>query len=111
MNYYCRFCDQRCKKAHGDSPWWHCEKCKVFFKEDESEIVFRPNSETHLYWLMLKLHDNKTVVESLRNPKSMNPEEVDPMSLPKVLVSVPYIMQGVTPQNMYEKLRTLLVFS
>ena len=110
----CRFCNQTCVKTTANTPWDHCSACKVFFHETRQETVFRPNSPTHLYWLRIDLEDDQTVVDCLRDPKSMPIEEqmeLDTFAIPKRLITVKPAMHGVTPQNMYDKLQTLLVFS
>ena len=114
MNFYCHFCDKRCTKNYPYSNHWFCKDCRVFYKDDGTEIVFRLNSKTHLYWLYIKIDSNTTEVYSLRDPKSMTEEErmdLDPMTMPRVIISCKPAMQGVTPQNMHDKLKTLLIFS
>lgn len=108
----CQFCEQLCSKRE-HSPYHCCQSCKVFFHETKQRLVFRPNSKTYWYWLHIDLDENKTIVDYQRDPKSMTVEEqmdLDPMSMPKTILEITPAMQGVTPQNMYDKLQTLLVF-
>jgi len=111
----CKFCNQLCHKTGAKSPYYLCEPCKVFFHESKQETIFRPNTDTYWYWLRVDLDENRTTVEFERNPKSMSQEErmdLDPASfMPKKIVDIQPAMQGVTPQNMHDKLKTLLVFS
>jgi hypothetical protein len=96
------------------SPFWLCQPCSTFFKEDGSEIVFRPDSKSHLYWLHINVKENKTELSSMRNPKSMTVEEqmdIEWNSKPTLILSCKPAIKGVTPQNMYQKLKTLLTFS
>jgi hypothetical protein len=67
-----------------------------------------------MYWLHINLDEDTTVVECQRDPRSMSQKEqmnLDPMTMPKRLIEIKSAMQGVTPQNMHEKLKTLLIFS
>lgn len=50
----------------------------------------------------------------MRNPKSMTVEEqmdIEWNSKPTLILSCKPAIKGVTPQNMYQKLKTLLTFS
>ncbi len=109
----CKFCNQPCQKSH--NTYYLCQSCKVFFHESKRETIFRPNSPTYWYWLKIDLDEDRTTVEYERDPSSMSDEErmdLDPMSfMPKKIVDIQPAMQGVTPQNMRDKLKTLLVFS
>jgi hypothetical protein len=110
----CTFCHQLTKKQHTQSAFWLCSLCKVFFKDDGSEIVFRPNSKTHWIWLYVKINEDKTEVRKQRDPKSLPIEDqmdMDPMAEPKLILSCKPAIKGVTPQNMHSKLKTLLTFS
>lgn len=110
----CKFCNQFCKRIGPYGTWHLCQSCKVFFHESKQEIIFRPNSPTHWYWLCVNLDEDTTVVECQRDPKSMSIEDqidMDPMAMPKRLLTIKPAMQGVTPQNMHDKLKTLLIFS
>jgi len=118
MNYYCHYCDQRCKKQQPSSDFWYCKPCLVFFKEDGSEICFRPNTPEHLIWFHIFFKENKTVISRERNPASFTKEEKEEMmdydlsyQGPPTILTVPYAVQGATPQNIRNKLKTLLVFS
>ena len=111
----CQFCNQLCKRSGAKSLYHLCEPCKVFFHESKREIIFRPNSPIYWYWLRIDLDEDTTIVEYERDPSSMTEEErmdLDPSSFrPKKIVDIKPAMQNVTPQNMYDKLKTLLVFS
>lgn len=107
----CQFCQQICKQRN-TSQWYMCEACKVFFNNSKRETVFRPNSEAYWYWLFIDFDANSTRVEALRNPKTLPQEELEAdMPHPKVLLQLDHALQGVTPQNMHDKLKLLLVFS
>jgi hypothetical protein len=109
----CQFCNQLCKRSGAKSLYHLCEPCKVFFHESKRETVFRPNSETHWYWLFIDLDENSTKVDVVRDPRTIPVEDQADMmgSEPKTILKLNSAMQGVTPQNMHDKLKTLLVFS
>jgi hypothetical protein len=109
----CQFCQQDCKAHKHNEKWFLCETCKVFFNNSKREIVFRPNSETHLYWLFIDQDENTTKVDVLRNPKDLPPEDqADMVDVhPRTILQLDHALQGVTPENMYDKLKLLLVFS
>lgn len=109
----CRFCNHLCMKR--SDIYFLCQSCKVFFHSSKQITIFRPNSDIYWYWLYVDLEENRTTVEYERNPKSMSPEErmdLTPDSFrPQKIVDIQPAMQGVTPQNMYDKLKTLLIYS
>mgnify|MGYP006947761926 CR=1 FL=1 len=110
----CLYCNQSCWTKHQDNPFWLCKTCHVFFKKDGSEIVFRPNTDQYWYWLHVNTKENKTKVFCQRNPKSIDsPEELASLLYdnPKLIVSCQPAIQGVTPQNMHDRLKTILLFS
>lgn len=113
MNYTCQFCKQDCQKENPKAIFYYCKPCGIFFHPTEDIISFRPDSPTHWYWLTIDYAKKTTEVARLRRPQSMTVEErmdMDPMQLPKTILQLPYAVQGVTPKNMYAKLKTLLVF-
>jgi len=113
MNYYCLFCDQRCKKTHPEASWWKCRPCKVSFHDDGTnglwKISFSVNKPDALYTLDLLLNENKTELYVLgRDPV---PSIIDSIMNGKLTISLPSIMQNVNPNNVADKVKTLLVFS
>jgi hypothetical protein len=112
MNYYCYFCSGRCIKITiqpGD--WWRCAVCCVEFKEGPESLeamsfsVRKPNT---MYIIELLFTQNKTRVRALHSETGLF-NGLD-MYKPPIL-EISELIQGVNPQNVKEKLQTLLTFA
>ena len=90
-----------------------CESCKVFFNDSKREIIFRPNSDTHWYWLVIDFDADSTKIDVIRDPKTIPVKDQAEMIYtgPRTILQLDHALQGVTPQNMHDKLKLLLVFS
>lgn len=114
MNYYCHFCEQVCTGnvfPEEDSntvpnPWWDCDLCSVSYRVSYYGALQRLLLDTEYrhekYSLQLWYDTNETRI--IMMPK--NPEDT--------IVEVamfPFLVAGVTPQNINNKLSTLINFS
>ena len=125
----CLFCSDKCsnkiqgpKGPAGNSHakytigWWLCEKCKVhFYTSSEMDIYtifiiqFHVHKSHGFYHVQCDIQHNRTRVYYFRYAKEGDQMDVS-NSLQPILDFKP-VLTNVSPQNIEDKLQTLLVFS
>lgn len=104
MNFYCPYCQQRCHKKLWDSEWVYCNPCKIRYQDHRPDfIVLSVELNGKLY--ELHSYPNKTEVVQVLDDGDYLPFDE------KKIIKLDYPIASVTPQNVAEKLKTLLVFS
>lgn len=113
MNFYCPYCDRRCKKYDPDSTWWHCKDCNVNMEPDKATVFHIHNPDESFYSLCIYHSRNETCLDWQRGPKrpDESQEAYDELPRIKILLTLKFAMQGVTPDNAHDKIRTLITFS
>ena len=76
-------------------------------------MIFRPNTETHWYWIFVDMDEDSTRVAVQRNPNSISVQDRADMvdETYTQILNIKPAMQGVNPQNMHDKLKLLLIYS
>jgi hypothetical protein len=87
--------------------WWSCSKCRMFYcynivNDFLSEVRFESKMTRGTYVLCLRYISKETRIIKL--PVQPNDTLVD-------IYCIPEIVQGITPQNIKDKIKTYLVFS
>jgi hypothetical protein len=103
MNYYCPYCQERCHKNAWDSEWLYCKTCNIKYRDWRPDcIIFSVNLENRKYEVYKDVKETKVV------------ELLDGDYLPydeKVVLRLDYPIPSLNPDNVAQKLKTLLVFS
>lgn len=114
MNFYCIYCSQRCTKMHPTSVYWKCKECKVTYTEgwDETDLntieFIRKFREGDLsYRLTLHIQENRTLLTSIKEGFSSVLGAVDDYD---TLIDVKGVLNGVSPENVEDKIKHLLLF-
>jgi hypothetical protein len=86
--------------------WWYCEDCmahyQIHYNGDVNVVCLDARVKNHLYSLQLMYDSGESRIVAY-------PE--DPEGTLIIVVSFPYILIGVTPQNVADKIRTYINFS
>jgi hypothetical protein len=111
MKHQCSFCKQDCKLALQDdefylTAWFSCESCNVGFQKHiggRLELTrFYANFRNHRYCLDLRHNIQETQILQL-------PDKVEDTVI--IVFGLPYVIQGVTPENCQAKIETYITFS
>lgn len=109
--YYCHFCKEACKGNSYSSntstiSWWICKPCNAYYLVDFLGKLRRMTLDTTYrhqeYSLQFMYDEEETRIVSFPE----NPED----TLMEV-ANFPFLIQGVNPQNLLQKLATYLIFS
>jgi len=108
----CQFCQQPTKNAPWEndydiSGWYDCKNCNISYR------TYCPNGKVELirfnvlfrnrnYCIDLDVTTNQTEILLL-------PQEMDDTII--IVLILPYIVEGLTPQNILSKLETYMTFS
>lgn len=104
MNFYCPYCQQRCHKNAWDSEWVYCKPCKIRFQDWRPDfIIFAVELNGKKY--ELHKHPRLTTIVQILDDGDYLPFEE------KKVLQLDFPVSNVTPQNVLEKVKTLLVFS
>lgn len=112
MNYYCQYCDARCWKMIPESLYWNCSKCSVRFfvyKDDLAITEFTVDLSIDKKY-KVELHHTEGKTKIIYVEKVLNTLAMDYDLNDLTVIETPYII-NVKPDNLKEKLRTLLLFS
>lgn len=109
MNFPCIFCQtDMSMDEKKPSEWvyhmWHCSGCRISYNFDKYGATihyFNELSHTRGHVLSIDFMNNETALYYI---DQNNPP-------PETLLIVPYMIQGVTPTNLKDKIKTLLTFS
>lgn len=111
MNFPCIFCNTRCRYSqHDDS--FYCVSCNVEYWGEEdylNRMKFRATIKDVRYELLVDINNNKTRLGYWDEYKGYSPG-LEP-DIFKVITEFKPVMNGVTPENVEDKIKTLLVFS
>lgn len=120
MNFYCHFCDRRCHLSCPDLHEWWCKNCAVTFREGSStenglDAIFflETNPDGSYFNLTIDFKLKTTWLSKTRAPKGddQDPQAYDELPKSKRVAYLHYPMQNVNPDNLQDKIKTLLVFS
>ncbi len=115
MTFYCLFCDQRCHHSCPDLFEWWCKACNVIFRDDIMLEMMRftlSNPDGSYYSLTIDFLNRTTYLAKYRGPKRDDEPWEAYDELPKS-VTIAYLheaVKGVTPQNLRDKIQTILTF-
>jgi len=107
----CQFCPQECDSVFSEDfevcSWYTCSACNVIYRTfcvgGKLDLIRFPSSfRNHDYCIDLDM--NKQVTEIVSLPKNFG----EPA---QIIVSFPYILPGLTPDNIKSKLETYINFS
>ena len=87
--------------------WWSCFTCRIFYcynivNDFLSEVRFESKMSRGTYVLCLRYISQETRI--IKMPAEPDDTMID-------IYCIPGIVQGITPQNIKDKIRTYLVFS
>jgi len=119
MTFYCHFCDKRCRQTFPELKEWWCEHCRVTFQEGNGSfgldgIKFSlANPDYSHYYLTINFASSLTILSWHRPPRHLNedPQAYDELPKEKVVLRIWQAIQGVKPNNLKDKIQTLLTFS
>lgn len=103
----CHFCGKECRLTTQNNFYWFlCDYCNVTYCQDSDSnlavIRFKTILNDEKYTLDLLLKDS--VSEVLHLPFNTK-------KLPTVILRLPFLVQGVTPANCQDKIKTYITFS
>lgn len=110
-DFQCPFCQGVCKSKLIDdefylTKWWACDSCNAGFQTNLGNKVllsrFYANLRNRLYCLDLRHDRNQTDILLL-------PEHVEDTVV--IVLSLNYIIEGISPSNASQKLETYITFS
>lgn len=116
MNFYCLFCDQRCKHLLG-SQLWSCTPCHAQFLTGDSteylkKIILTHHRSNHdFYQVHLDIAANETVVEFYKfHEENPNWQAYDELPKSRIVARFKPMSNHFTPSNLAAKLQTILTF-
>jgi len=105
----CTYCNlELYRQGHNTlEDWWSCSRCRMFYcyntvNDFLSEVRFETKMSRGTYVLCLRYISKETRIIKL--PSKPNDTMID-------IYRIPEIVQGITPDNVKDKIRTYLVFS
>lgn len=105
----CHYCQRECVDNESTNTYCYCYHCHVNYSLTLQLIVdmviFR-NPQMPDYRLVLHLSDKETLL-LYRDDSPF----ISNMDDPQIVVKLQFIMENVTPQNVQDKIKTMLVFS
>jgi hypothetical protein len=106
MSHTCMYCKKQCTRAQSNwkGTWYDCSGCSLMYElSSQSNTIITMRFDCMLgkeiYRLYLNFKDQITTME--RFGKRGNP----------TVLSLDFVMTGVTPSNVTDKVKTMIVFS
>lgn len=124
MNFYCLYCSNRCNKLGIDTEWWYCNPCSVRYLGEPTyekytgetniydgfaQIEFPRFIRNEKYILSLEVAANRTRIYRMKDIS--DPFGFTPFFQEETILKVHPVLNGVTPDNAKNKIKTLLMFS
>lgn len=112
--YYCIYCNQSCKKAVTKEDIRTCDKCHVFFYNNEEglrciELSHSFKDKPGRYQINLYPQTNRTqIICWTPYPSQFTFGGLEP-DIREVVLDVPTLV-NITPTNVADKLKTILTF-
>jgi len=122
--YICQFCQQPCKNSIGckrygkKARWQRCTNCPVEIgyainiKGIVQCIIFlSPNTNEDHYQLSIDYKEQHTTIQFLKIEYYMYGKRRQKSWKSDQLLQIEHCVKGITPDNVYDKIKTYLLFS